>query len=283
MANGGGYFTILQSSRNVKIKITLEIEFQLWGSGPGDYRYGIYSQIGTEPPTLISISGVHTFQNNGLGWGPIVSPGTKTTSFLIPHGSSDFPTNQRFYPFFEYGGSLFSGMITKFNFNIQQNAWPSYTAFSSSSYWVTGSSSKNILTGSQFSSLVWGQPQAINDNLGYGKPPLPFKPQIYDQIRFEVDENQVYNIIDVIPPNQNNKTYLKLDRNILDGTNLNSCIIRRLIDDPNSIILDLKSTPINAEPGGFIYPKYMTKELIDSLPTVIKKLKDTNQLDTLIL
>jgi len=145
MANGGGYFTVTQSSRNVRIRVELDIEFQLWGAyGGGDIRYGIYSQIGSEPPTIVAISSFHNFSNNGLGWGPIVNFGSKTTSFLIPHSSPDFPTNQRFYPFFIFNGSLFSSMITKFNFRISQNLSPSYTIYSNLNYWVTGSSSNKM-------------------------------------------------------------------------------------------------------------------------------------------
>jgi len=156
----------------------------------------------------------------------------------------------------------------------------SYNPGSSLYYWTTGSD-KNILYGPQFTENIYKQtdvgalfqawtPSGSEKNAGYGDY-IPF--QIYpgDQIRFEGDESQVYNVVESYPPGEiatgtptptssfyNPYLQLKLDRPIIDGTEVNSFLVRRLEVNPSFMVLDWDGTGYTGG-GGFIIPQYMAK------------------------
>jgi len=145
------------------------------------------------------------------------------------------------------------------------------------SYWQTGSVSKSVLTGTAgFNSGIYGA--AYQDNVtGSGGTEAYFNNLLFeikrgDQIRFEGDENQTYLIYSVIPPGDpqtTNYLYLFLDRDIINGTNLNSFIIRRFNPDPNFIILD---TPAYISSKGFLLPKNPSDKLLANFNTIIQNL-----------
>jgi len=151
------------------------------------------------------------------------------------------------------------------------------TSGSGQEYFTTGSSSKNILTGSQFTPLIYNQQQPLTQyspasGSGYFSF-LPFSLKVGDQIRFEGDENQVYTIIDVNAQFHSIPFNLVLDRNIVDGTNLNSFLIRRFDPNPNFITLDTNLASYQGG-SGFILPQYTTNELQANFDRIIKDLKE---------
>jgi hypothetical protein len=131
---------------------------------------------------------------------------------------------------------------------------------------TTGSSTKNILTGSANLSIVYsGYQQTPITNSGYDTP-QDFILQQYDEIVFEGNENKVYTIMSV-----NISTgilYLYLNKPIANGTDITNFSIRRLADNPGFIILN---TP-NIEGPGFIIPKYMSPTLKTNLNNIISDL-----------
>jgi len=175
-------------------------------------------------------------------------------------------------------------------------ATASYNPGSSLYYWTTGSD-KNILYGPQFTEKIYKQtdvgalfqawtPSGSEKNAGYGDY-IPF--QIYpgDQIRFEGDESQVYNVIESYPPGNiatgtptptssfyNPYLQLKLDRPIIDGTEVNSFLVRRLEVNPSFMVLDWDGAEYRGG-GGFIVPQYMAKRGSDmDYNKVITSLKE---------
>jgi hypothetical protein len=144
-------------------------------------------------------------------------------------------------------------------------------------YWETGSLSKNILTGSQFYNIYDpGSPltQQNYSSSGYFDF-LPFTLQIGDQIRFEGDETQVFEIYNIDNNTANQALYLTLSRNILDGTDLNSFLIRRYHPHPNFITLDWNGNGYTGG-SGFIIPEYTSDNVIRNFDNVIIKLKEKN-------
>lgn len=147
--------------------------------------------------------------------------------------------------------------------------------FPTSPYFTTGSNSKYILTGSDFNTFYYpGSPLTQQEITGSGYFPfLPFVIKPNDQIRFEGDENQVYNIIEAVPVSPTNTNFhIILDRNVIDGTNINSFLIRRLDPNPNFVTLDY-NTATNSVGKGFMLPQYATNELQQNYNKIIEKLK----------
>ena len=262
--------------------------------------------------TLIAIQAVLdlTFNDNFLGpsissrvWIALEeSPDTGTTwnqiggdNFLIDSGqsltytvTSNYTTpisghlyRCRIYSMTEApSGQLQSTGLNGSTLSVIQNV-PSTNAMvtsgSGNEYFTTGSSSKNILTGSQFTNVVYNQTKPLTQYSPYSGsgyfPFLPFSIQIGDQIRFEGDENQVYNIIKVNPQNHTLPFNLVLNRNIVDGTNLNSFLIRRFDPNPNYIILDTDLATYQGG-SGFIFPQYTTNALQANFDKITKNLKE---------
>jgi hypothetical protein len=101
-----------------------------------------------------------------------------------------------------------------------------------------------------------------------------FHPQPGDYIRFEYNPLKTYNIYDIITDG-NDGLVFRLNKGILDGTNINNFVIYRINPNAgNQIILDVqKPSGTTGEPlTGFIKPQYMTKELEDNFTTIIQKL-----------
>jgi hypothetical protein len=65
---------------------------------------------------------------------------------------------------------------------------------------------------------------------------------------------------------------LQLDGNIPNGTNLSYFLLRRYINDPSNIILDLNK-PAGASSGGILKPEYVTDSINKNLDSIIQNLK----------
>jgi hypothetical protein len=158
---------------------------------------------------------------------------------------------------------------------LLQNPASGSSAFPNSPYFTTGSNSKNILTGSAFNSFYFpSSPRTQQSITGSGYFSfLPFDVKPNDQIRFEGDENQVYNILSATQVTPDNINFnIILDRNIVDGTNLDSFLIRRLDLNSNFVTLDY-DTSVNSVGKGFMIPEYATNELQQNYNKIIEKLK----------
>jgi hypothetical protein len=168
--------------------------------------------------------------------------------------------------------------ITQYNgtFTLTQTTPPTLQQVTAS-FWQTGSASKNILTGSVYlNSDVYNLYQQPIANAGYSGDNLPFNIQRLDEIRFIADENQTYQILAVSSPfeSSDGRLYLTLDRNIVNGVNLNSFLIRRLTPDPNYVIMNVPAT--GGGLSGFLFPEFITPELKNNLPSIIADLQQKN-------
>jgi hypothetical protein len=160
-------------------------------------------------------------------------------------------------------------------FSLNQTTPPSSVTLTAP-FWTTGSSSRNVLTGStQINSSVYGLTQDTISGSGYSDS-IPFTVQRLDQIRFSADENQVYQVLNVVSPLESvdGRLYLTLDRNIANGTNLKSFFLRRMYPDPTFVLMNVPAA--GGGLSGFIYPQYMTKDLTNNLSSIITDLQQKN-------
>jgi hypothetical protein len=208
----------------------------------------------------------------------LTSPSSYNYSII---GPSETPIENTYYRAYLYytcnspGFSTPTFTISSGNFYITQN--PPYSANVTSSYWSTGSSSKTILTGSQFNVDIYGiTTQTPVSGSGYDSPYQTFNLQVGDEIRFSASENQVYQIISILTPSQNvnNTLYLTLDRPIVNGTILDSFLIRRFVPNPNYVIINAtKNDSVGGGPG-FLMPQYASQTLLDKFDSIIANLTE---------
>jgi hypothetical protein len=141
------------------------------------------------------------------------------------------------------------------------------------SFWTTGSGTPNILLASTSSTGLnnfIGQRQQNIERSGFNPISLDFEPQLYDEIRFQGIEDLAYSIINIT--SSNGQLKLQLDGNVPNGTNLSYFLLRRYVDDPSNIILDLNK-PAGASSGGVLKPEYVTDNINKNLDSIIQNLK----------
>ena len=105
-----------------------------------------------------------------------------------------------------------------------------------------------------------------------------------DEIRFQNDEDQVYKIVEVLPPSTQptvgeekiGRLKLVLSRPIDSSVDLNFFLIRRYVKDEGNIIIDFpKPYGIPIEPNsstGLMFPEYPVEELSTNPDEVLKNL-----------
>jgi hypothetical protein len=149
-------------------------------------------------------------------------------------------------------------------------------------FWTTGSSANILLASTASDGLnnYRNQKQKDINKSGFNPINLDFEPQNYDEIRFEGLEQLSFAIIAVT--SSNNQLQLNLDQEIPNGVNLDYFLLRRYVEDPSSIILDVNfpltdnSSSINSAGNGILKPQYITKELESSIDTIVQNLKSQN-------
>jgi hypothetical protein len=135
-------------------------------------------------------------------------------------------------------------------------------------YW---SKSSNTLILSGLANF-YGQKQEDIANTGFFTITNDFELQIGDEIRFDGTETQTYTVLEVT--NANPPQFV-LDRSIT-ASNLNWFLVRRYIDDPANIILEVDKTAGGTSPG-VLKPQYLSRRVENNLDTILEKLR-TDQL-----
>jgi hypothetical protein len=157
-------------------------------------------------------------------------------------------------------------------FKVTQYQSPG-TGICTSPFWTTGSTS-NILNASTASGTglqeYLGQTQVNIPQSGFNPITNPFNPQIGDEIRFQGVETLAFQIIN-ITASISGQYQLILNKEIPSGTNLNYFLIRRYVDDPSSIILDVDK-PAGATSEGILKPQYISPDLDSRIETIIQTL-----------
>ena len=139
-------------------------------------------------------------------------------------------------------------------------------------FWSTGSTPSNVLIASANLTNFYGYKQNDIYNSGFNSIVNPFEIQPYDEIRFEGVEGNSYT---VISSSLSDRLYLYLDRNISPGgTNLNFFLIRRYVDDPAFIVLDVDK-PAGDSGEGILKPKYLTNRVEGQIDTILENLQES--------
>jgi len=232
---------------------------------------------GGNPSNIVGVVIYCQESPNGSSWTNIDQKQVQITYGTSTYINLDFTQftaiSGKYYRLVLYHGSgYFTVQLSNGKISLSQNPIPTDAGIVTSSYWITGSSSKNILTGSQFLKLYnsYKAYQLNYADSGY-KNFLEFGPRPSDEIRFEGDENQVYSIYNVT--SDNNALYLELDRDIVNGTNINSFLIRRYEPHPNYITLDWNGSGYT-NGDGFLFPEYPSSDLTQNFDKVIIELKE---------
>ena len=161
--------------------------------------------------------------------------------------------------------------------NLQAQA-PTAAYTASGVFFTTGSTPSNVLTASVELSNLYGLEIKMQDIQGSGFSPVnyPFIPQPYDEIRFEALEANSYIITDV---NYSGSLYLTLNNNITNNTDINEFLIRRYIDDPAFLILDVDK-PAGASGGGIIKPEFLVGRVDKKIDQIVQDLEERGLLPT---
>lgn len=138
-------------------------------------------------------------------------------------------------------------------------------------FWQRSGSANNILlakTGSDSLAGLnnyYGQKQKSIEKSGFNLINTDFEPQPNDEIRFEGLESLAFQISEVTQSGL--QLQLNLYNDIPANVNLNYFLLRRYVEDPSSIILDVnypltdKSGSSNSTGNGILKPQYVTKEV----------------------
>jgi hypothetical protein len=161
-------------------------------------------------------------------------------------------------------------LTPQYIYNIQASS-PYFTTGSANSMYITASTAIN---NAYYLDMVPKTPAASLFPINFSNITSVFHPRPGDYIRFEYNPLKTYRIYEVIE-NSNENLMFRLNKEILEGTNINNFVIYRV--NPNSgnqIILNVQKPPgTTGEPlTGFIKPQHMTKELEDNFTTIIQKL-----------
>jgi hypothetical protein len=174
-------------------------------------------------------------------------------------------------PFIYPDGSVYNSSPIYLNNNsyfwITQYPAPN-TGLAKAPFWTTGSSANILLasTASEGLNIYRNQKQKDIEKSGFKSINLDFEPQVYDEIRFFGLEQLSFVITNVTESN-NNQMILNLDQEIPNFVNLDYFLLRRYVEDPSSILLNVNypipdnSGSSNSTGNGILKPQYVTKEV----------------------
>lgn len=147
----------------------------------------------------------------------------------------------------------------------------------STSYFTTGSNSRNVLTASAGMTSLYGgnwqqQDTLINGTSSGFSNIQPFIVNPLDEIRFNGNESQVYLISTSSYSAVNDRVYFYLNNNIspTSGINLNYFAIRRWIFSLDNLLID---TPGTIMGEGFIIPFNSSPEFKTKIDIIAKQLQ----------
>jgi hypothetical protein len=141
----------------------------------------------------------------------------------------------------------------------------------SADYWTTGSVTSTVLTASLELTNLYGYYASGIENSGFNSINYPFTIQPYDEIRFEAIEPNAYTIVSA---SLDDKLYLYLDRAISPtGSNANFFLIRRYVDDPAFIVLDVDK-PTGDSGEGILKPEYIAGRVEGKIDQILENLQE---------
>ena len=266
---------ILNSDNNINISLNLRFDFQV----PTDAPSKIFFDFQTSTDGGSTFTSIHQDQTPFL-------TGTNTKISVTPFRPAIAGDLYKVLFSCTYGGATSNPLyINPSSFlSVTQNPLPGGDAYYTSgsiNYWTIGGGTGNILTGSQFTSLIYGSNQdQVTSSVGqpsYDYPYVNFNIQPGDEIRFSANEELTYQILEVTPPanTTDDELYITINDTISTGSiDINSFMIRRYVSNPNFVVLD-SSKPSGLQIGaGFLLPEYSSNELNTKFDEIIQNLTE---------
>ena len=156
-------------------------------------------------------------------------------------------------------------------FTNKQNQGGFTVPTASAPYWETGSTPSNILKASLELTNLYGYYASGIENSGFNAISYPFTVQPYDEIRFEAIEPNAYTIVSA---SLDDRLYLYLDKVISPtGSNADFFLIRRYVDDPAFIVLDVDK-PAGDSGEGLLKPEYLTGRIEGKIDQILENLQE---------
>ena len=141
----------------------------------------------------------------------------------------------------------------------------------SADYWTTGSVTSTVLTSSLELTNLYGYYASGIEDSGFSSINYPFTIQPYDEIRFEAIEPNAYTIVSA---SLDDRLYLYLDKAISPtGSNANFFLIRRYVDDPAFIVLDVDK-PAGDSGEGILKPEYIAGRVEGKIDQILENLQE---------
>jgi hypothetical protein len=148
---------------------------------------------------------------------------------------------------------------------------PTASVTPTQNYWETGSVTSTVLTASLELTNLYGYYASGIEDSGFSSINYPFTIQPYDEIRFEAIEPNAYTIVSA---SLDDKLYLYLDKAISPtGSNANFFLIRRYVDDPAFIVLDVDK-PAGDSGEGILKPEYIAGRVEGKIDQILENLQE---------
>lgn len=200
---------------------------------------------------------------------------------------SDTLNNQGYNPTYDYRVRV--SAVDKHRFSLAAEIDPDWSWFklaqtptsrntATSSYWTVDAFNRNFIsasTGPKGLSTYYASKQNDLDDSGFPNLRYPFTIEEGDEIRFQASEEYAYRINEVV--SEQPELILELDRIIPVGVNTDMFLVRRYVDDPSSIILDVDK-PAGGTSGGILKPEFMPPGAERELQKVVQTLRRQNQI-----
>jgi hypothetical protein len=287
--SGSGYI--------LDVKAVMYFDYNLAGKD----RDGYDADTGVIYNTAVRV-GVYLQKDSGLGYKNI-----KTTSFdFIANIGAQYPnpialqytdraatTSSLYRVLIETGWNKDSGIDGAINIRdisyFQVTQYPAPNTGPVTQFWMTGSNS-NLLYAKKGSSVnvfglndVWGQKQQNINNSGFDPIVYDFEPQAGDEIRFQGVEQQAYTINQITQSvtqsagtGDYNALTLVLDRPVSNNINTDYFLLRRYVNDPGNIILDI-SKPAGQTSDGILIPEFLGEKATETKEKIISLLRANQQ------
>jgi hypothetical protein len=258
-----------------------------------DYNLTSYRGANNLVKAFISLQ-----KNTGTGYSNI-----STTSFdFIANIGAQYPnpialqytdraatTSSLYRVLIETGWNKDSGIDGAINIRdisyFQVTQYPAPNTGPVTQFWLTGSNS-NLLYAKKGSSAnifglndVWGQKQQNINNSGFDPIVYDFEPQAGDEIRFQGVEQQAYTISQITQSvtqsagtGNYNALTLVLDRPVSNNINTDYFLLRRYVNDPGNIILDI-SKPAGQTSDGILIPEFLGEKATETKEKIISLLR----------
>ena len=120
-----------------------------------------------------------------------------------------------------------------------------------------------------------GQRQQDIEGSGFFGITNDFVLEVGDEIRFQGTETQTYKIISIDVATILNPGALvyTVDRNLtLTNTEMNWFLVRRYVDNPANIILEVDK-PAGGTSPGILKPQYLSRNAEDNIDTILENLR----------